>query len=152
VIALVVAAVVILAAIAAGLFFLLPDGDPDPAASATSSADVASSPSQERSPDEPSPSERSPSEPSANSPAPSESPTAGGSIPPATVTPDGLGEDPALDELAQGCYDGDMQACDDLYVQSEADSLYELYGGTCAGRQDVSEADTVFCTDAFPGN
>jgi hypothetical protein len=68
------------------------------------------------------------------------------------VTPDDLGDDPALDELAQECYDGDMQACDDLYAQSEADSLYELYGGTCAGRQDVSVSDTEFCTDAFPGN
>jgi hypothetical protein len=68
------------------------------------------------------------------------------------MTPDGLGDDPALDELAQGCYDGDMQACDDLYARSVSDSLYELYGGTCAGRQDVSEVDTVFCTDAFPGN
>jgi hypothetical protein len=68
------------------------------------------------------------------------------------MTPDGLGADPALDQLAQGCYDGDMQACDDLYARSESDSLYELYGGTCAGRQDVSAVDEVFCTDAFPGN
>ena len=43
-----------------------------------------------------------------------------------------------------------MEACDDLYAQSESDSLYELYGGTCAGRQDVTDADSVFCTRAFP--
>ena len=53
-------------------------------------------------------------------------------------------------QLAQECYDGDMDSCDDLYEQAEVDSLYELYGGTCAGRQNVVDADTVFCTAAFP--
>ncbi len=149
-IALVVAAVVVLAAVGAGLFFLFRGSDPGPAASATTSVGPASTTSEEASPSEPS--EPSPAEPPSSAPAPSETATGAGSIPPATVPPDGLGEDPALDELAQGCYDGDMQACDDLYAQSEADSAYELYGGTCAGRQDVSESDTVFCTDAFPGN
>jgi hypothetical protein len=67
------------------------------------------------------------------------------------VTPDGLGNDPVLNEYAQGCYDGDMQSCDDLYNGSEVDSLYEVYGGTCAGRQPVGNFDTVYCVDAFPG-
>jgi hypothetical protein len=151
VIALVVAAVVVLAAIGAGLFFLFRGSDPGPVASATTSAGATSDTPEEASPAEPS-EPAAPSEPSPGPPTPSETPTGGGSIPQATVTPDGLGEDPALDQLAQSCYDGDMQACDDLYAQSESDSLYELYGGTCAGRQDVSEVDTVFCTDAFPGN
>jgi hypothetical protein len=71
-------------------------------------------------------------------------------IPPATVTPDGLGNDPELDQLAQDCYDGEMQACDDLYQVAELDPLYRIYGGTCAGRQDISDADTIFCTSAFP--
>jgi hypothetical protein len=31
------------------------------------------------------------------------------------------------------------------------DSQYETYGGTCAGRQPVSNSDTVYCIDAFPG-
>jgi hypothetical protein len=143
VIALVVAAVVILAAIGAGVFFLLGESDPGPTASATTSAGAPASTSQEA----------TPSEASSSPPPPTESPspTDVGAVPEATVTPDELGDDPVLDQLAQSCYDGDMQACDDLYAQSEADSLYKLYGGTCAGRQEVSESDTVYCTDAFPG-
>jgi hypothetical protein len=136
VIALVIAAVVVLAAVGAGLFFLLRETDPVPEA-ATISPSATASPSS--------------AAPSTSDSVPSESPADEGSLPPATAAPDGLGDDPALDELAQGCYDGDMQACDDLYAQSESDSLYELYGGTCAGRQDVSESDTIFCTQAFPG-
>ena len=67
------------------------------------------------------------------------------------MAPDGLGNDSVLNEYAQSCFDGDMQACDDLYSQSEVDSAYETYGGTCAGRQPVTSSDTVFCTVAFPG-
>jgi hypothetical protein len=143
VIALVVAAVVVLAAIGAGLFFLLGESGSEPTASATTSAGPATSTSEEA----------TPSEPSSRPPPPTESPspTDVAAIPEATETPDGLGDDPVLDELAQSCYDGDMQACDDLYSQSEEDSAYELYGGTCAGRQEVSASDTVYCTDAFPG-
>ena len=74
----------------------------------------------------------------------------GNGIPAATVPPDGLGDDPALNQYAQSCYDGDMQACDDLYDGSEVGSRYETYGGTCAGRQPESNLDTVYCTDAFP--
>ncbi len=66
------------------------------------------------------------------------------------MTPDGLGDDPVLDQYAQSCYDGDMQACDDLYDQSAQDSIYEVYGGTCAGRQPIGNSDSVYCTDAFP--
>jgi hypothetical protein len=43
-----------------------------------------------------------------------------------------------------------MEACDILFRESESDSPYELYGGTCAGRQPIAAATTVFCTDAFP--
>jgi hypothetical protein len=140
----VVAAVVVLAAIGAGLFFLLRESDPDPTVTATTSTAAPTSTSEEA----------TPSEPSSSPPPPTESATQSDvvAIPEATLTPDGLGDDPVLDQLAQTCYDGDMQACDDLYAQSEADSEYELYGGTCAGRQEVSESDTVYCTDAFPGN
>jgi hypothetical protein len=146
VIALVVAAVVVLAAIGAGLFFLLRQDDPDPTAATDTPASVSSTTSEAPSP------ESSPSEEAPSPEPPSDPPASSGSIPPATVTPDGLGDDPVFDQLAQECYDGDMQACDDLWSQSEPDSLYELYGGTCAGRQDVSESDTVFCTVAFPGD
>jgi hypothetical protein len=75
----------------------------------------------------------------------------GGSIPEPTEEPDGLGDDAALNALAQGCYDGDMQACDDLYddsVEDEALEAYKTYGDTCAGRQ--PERTFVYCTVAFP--
>ena len=72
------------------------------------------------------------------------------SIPSATSEPDGLGDDAELDEYAEECYDGDMEACDDLYQESPRSSAYELYGGTCAGRQPNADASEVFCVDAFP--
>ena len=67
------------------------------------------------------------------------------------MTPDGLGDDQVLNDFAQSCYDGDMQACDDLYDESDVDSPYEAYGLTCAGRQPITSSDTLFCTVAFPG-
>jgi hypothetical protein len=126
VIAVVVGAVLLVAAIGAGLFFLSQAGDPTPEAAASSESSSATV-------------------------APSEAtPTDENGIPSATVAPDGLGNDPDLDELAQECYAGDMDSCDKLYEEAELDSLYALYGGTCAGRQGISDADTVFCTSAFP--
>jgi len=71
-----------------------------------------------------------------------------GSIPPAAQPPDGLGDDPELDALARSCHDGDMQACDDLYDDSDAGSEYETYGDTCAGRQD--RGTRQYCRDSFP--
>jgi hypothetical protein len=71
-----------------------------------------------------------------------------GSIPEATETPDGLGDDATLDGLAQDCFDGTMQACDDLYDQSESGSEYRRYGDTCAGRQ--PEGTAVYCRTSFP--
>jgi hypothetical protein len=69
-------------------------------------------------------------------------------IPPPTVPPTGLGSDPALDRQARHCYNGDMQACDDLFANSAANSLYEAYGDTCAGRQPAGR--DVYCTTVFP--
>jgi hypothetical protein len=69
-------------------------------------------------------------------------------LPPATVTPDGLGVDALLDAYARDCYEGDMEACDDLFAQAESGSLYETYGDTCAGRQ--PPGTNVFCTVSFP--
>ncbi len=66
--------------------------------------------------------------------------------------PDGLGTDPALDALAQSCYAGDMEACDELYGSAESDSAYQEYGDTCAGRQPPDTGS--FCTaleDPVPG-
>ena len=70
------------------------------------------------------------------------------SLPPATEEPDGLGTDEAFDELAEDCFDGEMQACDDLYNVAEDDSDYRRYGDTCAGRQ--PEGTQRFCATAFP--
>ncbi len=68
------------------------------------------------------------------------------------MPPTGLGDDPVMNAYAQDCYDGDMEACDNLFLESEVDSPYEVYGGTCAGRQPIENASTVFCTAAFPSD
>ena len=65
------------------------------------------------------------------------------SVPPPTLEPTGLGTDPALDALAQSCYDGDLAACDDLWRDSEPDSAYRNFADTCAGRQPAEHRDLV---------
>lgn len=76
-------------------------------------------------------------------------PTIAGTVPPAEQEPEGLGDDSALDELAQDCFDGDMGACDDLFFAAEVDSTYEQYGDTCAGRQ--AQGTPNLCVETFPG-
>jgi hypothetical protein len=44
------------------------------------------------------------------------------------------GPDPVLDAYAQACFEGDYQACDDLFFESPPLSDYEEYGGSCGGR------------------
>ena len=61
------------------------------------------------------------------------------------VPPGTLGADPVLDGYAQSCFDGDLQACDDLYADSEPLSAYEEYATTCGGR--VKAYEVPFCTD-----
>ena len=75
--------------------------------------------------------------------------TVPGTIPPATIEPTGLGADPMLDALAQGCFDGDMESCDQLWRDAEPGSDYRDYGDTCAGRQESGTAR--WCVAAFPG-
>lgn len=64
------------------------------------------------------------------------------------------GDNPELDALWDACADGDMAACDELYLTSERDSEYETFGDTCGGRTD----GTTFCegsdatTDPAPGS
>ncbi len=72
-----------------------------------------------------------------------------GPIPEPTEEPTGLGDDATFNGLAQDCYDGDMQSCDDLYDESPASSDYEAYGDTCAGRQ--PRGTFVYCRVRFPG-
>lgn len=50
---------------------------------------------------------------------------------PPTPPPNG---DPELDQFAQDCYQGNMDACDTLFFRSEFGSQYEDYGLTCGGR------------------
>jgi hypothetical protein len=121
VIALVVAAVVVLAAVGVALWLLFGRDNGTTFTGSTSGAGTSTQ----------------------------EPPSAGGAIPPPTVTPDGLGDDPVFNEYARDCYDGIMDACDSLFLESETDSLYEAYGDTCAGRQRLGS--DVSCTDSFPG-
>ncbi|QXG75086.1 hypothetical protein KUM42_14715 [Modestobacter sp. L9-4] len=67
--------------------------------------------------------------------------------PAATLAPTGLGDDAALDRLAQQCSDGQMNPCDDLYDESFPGSDYEAYADTCAGRRPPGQ-DT-YCGDDF---
>lgn len=72
-----------------------------------------------------------------------------GAIPPPTIEPAGLGDDPALDAFAERCYGGDMGACDALYRRSPPGSDYRSYADSCAGRQDVGSGN--WCEQSFPG-
>ena len=72
-----------------------------------------------------------------------------GTIPPPTLQPTGLGDDPTLDALAQSCYDGDLEACDNLWRDSDDGSAYRNFGDTCAGRQPPNTG--IWCADAFAG-
>ncbi len=58
-----------------------------------------------------------------------------------------IGDDAALNQLAQSCFDGDMGACDDLFLDSPVASAYEDYGNTCGGRIDEAEVDARYCVD-----
>lgn len=54
---------------------------------------------------------------------------------PAGEDPSGLlGDDPELDELAGACFDGDLFACDTLFLRTEVGSDLEAYSQTCGGR------------------
>ena len=76
--------------------------------------------------------------------------TGGSALPAATSEPEGLGDDAELDGYAEECHEGDMASCDELYRSSPRGSAYELYGGTCAGRQSNIDAREIYCVEAFP--
>ncbi|MGY1639895.1 hypothetical protein ACI782_02025 [Geodermatophilus sp. SYSU D00703] len=140
VIALVVAGVVVLAAVAVGLFFLLRD-DPGPASNATDA------PASQTSSSAPETSEETPSE-SAEPSSPESSPSGEAEEAPEGQPPGTLGDDPMLDALARSCFEADWAACDELYFSSEVDTEYESYGETCGGRN-----EPVFgtCSDRYGG-
>lgn len=39
-----------------------------------------------------------------------------------------------FEDLADECFDGDFEACDDLFLQTPIDSEFEDYGRSCGGR------------------
>lgn len=56
---------------------------------------------------------------------------------------------PEFAGLAQACFEGDMESCDQLFFDTPPDSPDEAYGDTCAGR--IPEGTGVECTTVFPG-
>jgi hypothetical protein len=64
-----------------------------------------------------------------------------------TQQPTGLGTDARMDLLAAACFNGTMQACDDLYDESPLGSAYEAFADTCAGRQPAGSGR--YCSDVF---
>jgi hypothetical protein len=59
--------------------------------------------------------------------------------------------DPSFEGLAQACFANDMQACDDLFLQTGVGSAEELYGETCGFRLDAAVTGTApsSCTTIF---
>ena len=55
-------------------------------------------------------------------------------IPPGEDPAGIVGDDPRLDELAEACFEGDLYACDTLFLRTEVDSELEAYSQTCGGR------------------
>jgi hypothetical protein len=136
IIALVVVAVLVIAGGVTAIVLLTGDDDPTPTAS-TNTAPVETS------------SGEAPASSSEDQPTESEDSGGGADELPDATSPEGLGDDPALDSLAQDCFDGDMGACDTLFLTSDIDSEYETYGATCGGRLPEDEA-TGLCVFTFP--
>ncbi len=67
-------------------------------------------------------------------------------VPPEDLAGDGHEQ---FDLLAQGCYDGDMASCDQLYDGSPAGSEYGNYGNTCGRRIAAADVELRLCTDIF---
>jgi hypothetical protein len=61
------------------------------------------------------------------------------------VPPTDLGEDPALDALADLCFVGDIVSCDQLFAESPIDSAYEEYANTCGERNEAG----FICVDLY---
>jgi hypothetical protein len=59
--------------------------------------------------------------------------------------PQDYGDDARLDALWDDCEEGDFQACDDLYNDSEYGSAYEDFGDTCGERN----TPQGYCVDIY---
>jgi hypothetical protein len=64
--------------------------------------------------------------------------------------PGDLGDGDEFDALAESCFEGDMAACDYLYVGTPVDSNSEAYGDTCGGREDADS--TASCSADYAGD
>jgi hypothetical protein len=53
--------------------------------------------------------------------------------------PGDLGDGDGFDALADQCFEGDMAACDVLFLTTPLESNSEAYGDTCGGREDADE-------------
>jgi len=59
--------------------------------------------------------------------------------------PQAYGDDPELDALYDACADGDLAACDDLYMEAPFGSDYEAFGLDCGGNDGES---ALYCSDS----
>lgn len=150
--------VVLLVAGGVLLFFLLRDDTPTPVATTTSSSTTSSS---EVTTEEQS-SEESTDESTEETTEETASPTPEVGLPPPAGTPAPIGSgDANVDALAQSCFSGDMQACDDLYEATAGpdldnpDPTPELqaffdYAFTCGERLTEEEVAERFCVAIWP--
>ncbi len=60
----------------------------------------------------------------------------GGTTPGGSGEGEAYGDDPELDDLWDSCEDGDLAACDELWLTSPFDSEYERFGATCGDRNE----------------
>jgi hypothetical protein len=56
-----------------------------------------------------------------------------------------------LDRLHSQCAEGDMAACDDLYMQAPWNSDLEAFGASCGDRRE-DRSDGVWCEDEVPSD
>lgn len=70
-----------------------------------------------------------------------------GALPDPTEPPET--DDPELESLIEGCQAGDMETCDDLFLESPTGSAEEEYGNTCGGREPDPQGQ--LCVTIFPG-
>ena len=74
--------------------------------------------------------------------------TAPTDVPPGEDPAGVLGEDPELDDLAQACFEGDLFACDTLFLRTEVGGELEAYSQTCGGRIERQDG-APGCADRF---
>lgn len=147
--------VLLLAAGGVGLFFLLKDDSPTPVAERSSTTTSAAEQPSEEQPSEETSAETSPQESTGTA-----TPEVGPPPPAGGPAPIGSG-DSSVDGLAEGCFSGDMQACDDLYRATAGPDLEDPdptptlqpffdYAFTCGDRLTEAEVEQRFCVRIWP--